>query len=296
MNHYFSFVLLVTAPFFISACSSPQQKPTNTSQTPSPTPATLSIPTTAKTTQRLLVPTPYVPKASRPQMAPVKKTVSTAKPVEKKALLPSALPTKAKPSKTAKKSPPIKTKPIITKKKLASITTTAQKTEATKATPKQKPTAALITPTEVGVSLEALPITIGPWTLSESQSLSNQCSLVSVTSNMPDGQGNTPVYLEITQQHIILHTKSNIDTSYTETGVFIGQQKVAPIEKLRTPTSALFDSSYKSLVNTMESHPSLEIKVGFWPSWPVTQAYTATLKTGRFKTAYDALKKCNHML
>ena len=307
MSHNFSFVLLVTALFFISACSSPQQKPTNTPQTPSPTSVTPPSPAITKTTQPLLVPTPYIPKPSQPKIAPVKKAVATAKPVQKKASVPSTPSTKTKPSKTAKKSPSIKTKPITTKKKLASITPTTKKVskpapvkkpKTTESTPKQKPkpTAALITPTEISVSLEALPLTIGPWTLSESRSLSNQCSLVSITHNMPDGQGNTPVYLEITQQHIILHTKSNIDTSYTDTGVFIGQQKVAPIEKLRTPTSVLFDSSYKSLVNTMKNHSSLEIKVGFWPSWPITQAYATTLKTGHFKTAYNALKKCNHML
>ncbi len=113
---------------------------------------------------------------------------------------------------------------------------------------------------------------------------------------MPDGQGNTPAYLEITQQHIVFHTKSNIDTSYTGTGVFIGQQQTIPIERLYTPTSILFDTNYEALVNTIKNHDSLEIKVGFWPSWPVTQTYATTLKTEQFKTAYDALKKCNDML
>jgi len=291
MNHNFSFALLVTTLLFITSCSSPQQKPTSTPQTPPPTTATLSSPITTKTNQQVLVPTPYIPKLSQPKASPIKKAVSTDKPVQKKAPQPSKTQPSKKPSKIAKKSPPIKAKPVPTKKKSSPTSPVAKKTTT-------KPTVrpATITPPEISVSLEALPLTIGPWTLSESQRLSNQCSLASTINKMHDGQGNTPVYLEITQQHIIFHTKSNIDTSYTGTGAFIGQQKTFPIEQLHTPTSILFDTNYEAFVNTMKNHDSLEIKVGFWPSWPVTQTYATTFKTEHFKAAYSALKKCDDML
>jgi len=291
MNPIFSFVLLVTTALFITSCSSPQPKPTSplpsapitdtdTHTTYSATPP----PTTTIATPRVMVPTPYVPKPSTSKTTPTKKAISPAKPEQKKASKPSnTKPSKAKPSKIVKKSPPSQTKSAPTQKKLALTAPPTPKTSAAK-------------PPEVSVSLDVLPLKIGPWTLSESQSLSNQCNLVSATNNMPDGQGKTPTYLEITQQHIIFHTKSNIDTSYTGTGVFIGQQNIIPIEQLYTPTSVLFDSNYGVLVNTMKNHDLLEIKIGFWPSWPVTQAYATTLKTGHFETAYNALKKCNGML
>ncbi len=292
MYHIFSFTLLVATLLFITSCSSPQQKPTSAPQPPSATADTANstslIP--AKIKQRVLVPTPYVPKPSQPQIAPAKKSVSTDK-----SKAPPQL-SKTKPSIITKKSPPIKIRPTTTKNKLTSTTPTTKKTTIKPTIKPAKKIATLITPPEIGVSLEALPLIIGPWTLSESQSLSNQCSLASTINNMHDGQGNTPVYLEITQQHIILHTKSNIDISYTGTGVFVGQQQIAPIEQLHTPTSILFDTNYKALVNAMKKHDSFVIKVGFWPSWPVTQTYATTLKTGHFKAAYDGLKKCNAML
>lgn len=298
MNHNVSFVLLAATLLFITSCSSPQQKPTNVPQPPSsitdttrPT-SSAQPPSSAITdkaaSQRVMVPTPYIPKSPPSKTKPAKKVLPITKTVPQKALKKAVKkvpkeahqPSMAKPSNLVKRKPASQTKPT------PKTTTTQTKT----------PSAVPTSPPEVNFSLEALPLTMGLWTLNESKYLKSQCSLASITNNMPDGQGNTPVYLEITRQNITFHTKSNIDTSYTGTGLFFGQQKAIPLEKLHTPTSARFETNYEAIVSAMKNHSSLEIKVGFWPSWPVTQAYAITLKTEGFKTAYNALKKCDSML
>ncbi len=309
MRYNVSFILLVTTLCFIASCASPQKKPTNTPQPTENTAPSTSIdastlsPAATEANQRVLVPTPYVPKPQPPKTTQVKKATPKAKPLQKKVTQPAI----TKPSKIVKKSAPSQTIPAPTKKKLSSITPPpAKKTiKPTIKKPTQPsvtseltalPTTAPITQSEISVSIEALPLKIGSWILSEKQSLNKQCNLTSVINKMPDGQGTTPVYLEITQQQIIFHTKSNIDTSYTGAGMFIEEQQTIPIEQLHTPTSVLFDKDYNAIVNAMENHSSVEIKVGFWPSWPVTHVYATTLKTERFKTAYNALKKCDSML
>ncbi|MBV1920417.1 MAG: hypothetical protein KUG73_07020 [Pseudomonadales bacterium] len=309
MRYNASFVLLITTLCFIASCASPQKKSTNAPQPTAntelspPIDASTLSPTATKANQRVLVPTPYVPKPQSPQITQVKKAISNAKPLPKKAIQPA----KTKPSKIVKKSAPSQTKPAPTKKKLGPITPppTKKTIKPTIKKPVQPsvtsaltpiPITAPITQPEISISIEALPLKIGSWTLGEKQSLSKQCNLTSVINNMPDGQGTTPAYLEITQQQIIFHTKSNIDTSYTGAGMFIEEQGAIPIEQLHTPTSVLFDKDYNAIVNAIKTHSSVEIKVGFWPSWPVTHVYATTLKTERFKTAYSALKKCDSML
>ncbi|PCJ44930.1 MAG: hypothetical protein COA99_06225 [Moraxellaceae bacterium] len=137
---------------------------------------------------------------------------------------------------------------------------------------------------------------VGSWTLDLSQTENSQCLLTGTKNTMHDGQGDTPIYLEVSLKHITLHTKSNIDTSYADTGVFIGNQPIATIETLYTPTSVRFSSQYATLITSMKKHPTLEIELGFWPSWPVTHPYHASIVNESFESAYLALEKCNALL
>lgn len=147
----------------------------------------------------------------------------------------------------------------------------------------------------VKVSLDDLPIQLGQWRLSESALVTNTCHLTSFHKVMDDGQGGTDVHLQITAQDIFIKTKSNIDTSYKDAGVFIDGQLVAPVTNLTSETTVSLQKQYKSLIQQLSNTNDIEIKMGFWPSWPVTQAYPVQFSMENFAYAYQHLIKCNQV-
>ncbi len=148
----------------------------------------------------------------------------------------------------------------------------------------------------IKVSLDKLPIQIERWKLAQHPLKNEQCTLLSQTKLMNDGQGMTEVYIQVNNKDLLIFTKSNIDNSYTDAGVFINGEKVAVINTLYNETTAQFkDEAYKALIAKLPEANDLQIKFGFWPSWPVTKALAIEFDNTGFNSAYNALSDCNQL-
>jgi len=143
------------------------------------------------------------------------------------------------------------------------------------------------------VNLAKLPLIIGEnWVLDRGPDSSGQCALSYRQLVMRDGQGETPVSFIINKDSVIFRTKSNIDLVYEQTGLAIDDLPRIPIENLIDDFSISYKQHYLSLLNDMKSGDQAILSLGFWPTWPMTRAYSLSFDLSDFSSAQQALMDC----
>ncbi|HVL00711.1 MAG TPA: hypothetical protein VM553_12905, partial [Dongiaceae bacterium] len=224
--------------------------------------------------------------AAKPSPAPAAAALAPATAVTTK----PAAPTAAKPATPAANTTS------------ASTSTNTKPTDVALVESKPAPTAEpVITPPtppaatdNIKVSLDNLPLSIqGQWTLDRSES---RCVLQSSVQKMDDGQGGTRVQLVLSPSELTFTTESDIDTSYKGTGIRIDSSNVFPLETIERRTNLAFSRQRSALLSAMKNGQNLELALGFWPTWPVTQTYTVNIPLQHFASAYAAWETCNKLL
>ena len=153
-------------------------------------------------------------------------------------------------------------------------------------------TAALAAPLEF--TLEQLPITIdGIWILKNDLSA---CSLHTQTRHVEDGAGKTPITLVLTPDNWTLYTKSDIDKSYTETGLYLDNGTHFDLETVVKETNIQFVKQRQSLIDSLQTANSMTVSLGFWPTWPMTETRSIIFSVQHFDRAYQAWQTCNQRL
>ena len=123
-----------------------------------------------------------------------------------------------------------------------------------------------------------------------------QCMLASEVVNIPDGYDRTNVQVLLTLDSIYVSTDSNIDLSYPQTGIRIGASTLRPFDTLAGQTAAMVSGEdVSALYARMTSSPDMVVRLGFWPTWPVTETREASYSLEDFHTAVTALRACNRM-
>lgn len=142
----------------------------------------------------------------------------------------------------------------------------------------------------IEVTLEALPMTIrGQWMLSAS---GDACSLSSMPIPFDDGQGMSKLQLVLTTQHWLVKTQSDIDLSYSGTGLTVDDDKYFPIDRLVRESDLMFTKEYAAITDAFIAGKSLRVTLGFWPTWPVTETKAITVPVQHFASAHHAWKQC----
>lgn len=132
----------------------------------------------------------------------------------------------------------------------------------------------------------------GQWTLNRDEA---RCTLQSAVQHMDDGQGGTRVSLWLAQNEMSFLTESDIDLSYTGTGITISDRHF-DLETVERRTNPAFSRQRRALLDAMKSGQTLELTLGFWPTWPVTHTYSVSFPLQHFATAYAAWETCNAQL
>ena len=219
-----------------------------------------------------------VKKASPTKKAVTVKKKAKRKPVKKaKVIAKKPAPKKVVKKKIVKKTP----KPQALKKTVPLVI-------------EKKAEPAKIQPPIVGPSFEmsSLPSQYGDnWLLNKEAD--GPCTLQYSTLSMEDGQGNTPVNLEILIDQITFMTKSNIDIEYQDAGLRVDENNRIPIESLYDENSISYKSSYASVIDEMKVGVQADLALGFWPTWPISQTYSVLFELQNFPEAYDDLVKCS---
>lgn len=150
------------------------------------------------------------------------------------------------------------------------------------------------------VELEKLPLAVNPnWTLDSGRdpvSKRDRCFLRSTTQRIEDGQGGSKISLIVTGDTLRVATRSNIDLSYKGTGLQVDSKATFPLQGLFGETDVLFDKRVNEIKQQMLSGSSVTVTLGFWPTWPVTQAYSAQFPISGYATASAALGTCDRLM
>lgn len=284
----------------------PAQTATPQPVAPQPAPAATTPPLPAT---KPLQPTPTP--APQPAPKPAVQTTPAPQPAVKSPAPAASVPAAAALTPTPTKQPPAPVKPatpqpVATAPVAAAKTSPAKPAEtvalaAPKATPVvQEPIASdtitpeTIAPETIKVSLDHLPLSIhDQWTLDRNES---RCILHSTVQKMEDGQGGTSVQLQLSPTELTFTTQSDIDLSYTGTGIRIDGGTPFALENVERRTNLAFSRQRSALLGAMKTGQSLELSLGFWPTWPVTQTYSARFPLQHFASAYAAWETCNKLL
>lgn len=150
------------------------------------------------------------------------------------------------------------------------------------------------------IELEKLPLAVNPnWTLDSGRdpvSKRNRCFLRSTTQRIEDGQGGSNISLIVTGETLRIATRSNIDLSYKDTGLQVDSKAAFPLQRLFGETDALFDKRVSEIKQQMLGGSSVTVTLGFWPTWPVTQAYSAHFPISGYARASAALATCDRLM
>ncbi|MBA56106.1 MAG: hypothetical protein CMK89_16770 [Pseudomonadales bacterium] len=146
-------------------------------------------------------------------------------------------------------------------------------------------------PTPIEFTLDQLPITIGnSWVLSSNQ---DSCSLQTVPVTMNDGTGTTPLSLRLSKDSWIVETKSDIDMTYPDTGLFLSNGIHIPLESIVKDTKISISKQKQQLTNALKASDSVRVALGFWPTWPMTETQSQTISVANFPQALAAWETCN---
>ncbi len=149
-------------------------------------------------------------------------------------------------------------------------------------------------PETIQFTLDQLPITIEQtWILASTQ---DNCSLQTVPVTMDDGAGQTPVSLRLSQEGWLIDTKSDIDLSYPNTGLFPSNGDHIPLESLVKDTKISILDKKQQLTDALKVSEEVRVALGFWPTWPVTKTQSQTISVAHFQQAYAAWKTCNQRI
>ena len=244
-------------------------------EAPAPSPAPETSPT----------PEPAPPPAASPQPAP-----APAPAVES---APTPTPVPKAPSKAPPQPAPVrvpKTEPVPKPSAQPSPAPATRTPEPSKDAVEAVPV----------VELEKLPLKVNPnWTLDSGPdpvSKRDRCFLRSTTQRIDDGQGGSDISLIVTPDSLRFATRSNIDLTYKDTGLQVDSKPVFPLQGLFGETDALFDKRVNEIKQQMLGGSDVTITLGFWPTWPVTQTYSARFAISGYATANAALAACDKLM
>ena len=123
-----------------------------------------------------------------------------------------------------------------------------------------------------------------------------ECILASEIVNISDGYDRTNVQVLLTLDSIYVDTDSNIDLSYPQTGIRVGASVLRAFDKLAGQSAAMVSGDdVSALYAHMTNSSNMVVRLGFWPTWPVTETREASYTLEDFQTAVSALRACNRM-
>ncbi len=148
-------------------------------------------------------------------------------------------------------------------------------------------------------SLKKLPMTFQSWVVDlrdTKQSGRMQCVARNTESMINDGQSASTITVEVESSSLRILTESTIDMSYVDSGVTVDNGFPYTFDSLFFDTNVEVNIGAEDLISQMRKGNSATVTLGFWPTWPVTQSYSAEVSLTGFAKAMSQLKVCEKFL
>ena len=290
---YTLFLYLLSGVLVLTGCSTQQAKPSRETNTATIDPVADSVDSTAiaaaPTSEPGAIPFEEVLKRDREEAERKKKAKKTVLPTGDDA--PKHKPsTPLRPPKATPVIEPEPVKPIPEPETVKPEQAETVTQEDTLVAP--EPAAEI--PATILFTLDQLPLTIADtWILAGDQ---DACSLQTVPVTMDDGAGETTVSLKLSKTEWLVDTKSDIDPSYSGTGLFFSNGVHIPLESIVKATKISISKQKQQLTDALKHSESVRVALGFWPTWPVSETQSKTISVAHFQQALNAWETCNQRI
>lgn len=118
------------------------------------------------------------------------------------------------------------------------------------------------------------------------------CLMLSAKKTSSDGQGTTSLQLLYNGAEFVVKTQSNIDLTYPDLGLKVDNAPILPIDYLNKDTVAVFAQEADKIKKLFIQGHKANLTLGFWPTWPKTQAYTTEFSLIGFTKTYKEFLRC----
>lgn len=251
-----------------------------------------------KTPSKVSVKKPAV-KASSTEKTSTK-TESVTKAVAKKTTAPQKAVAEQSKAVTSAERIPEKNTDVVIKPDIKSAPTSTLEEDAAKASVGVE----VIQGGGVNIStLDQLPHALSDgWTLDVAAApgqSAKQCLLTQVQGGVFDGYEETTVTVSIDLNNIWVSSRSNLDLTYPDTGLEVLDSADAGLFKrafksIGLESTAVVDMTGGALLPANAS--KLVVKMGFWPTWPVTETRIIAYPIENPQTLVSMLEDCASLL
>jgi len=130
------------------------------------------------------------------------------------------------------------------------------------------------------------------WEVRRALRFNGNCVLESNKIDFYDGYDNTGLAFRVVNDELYLLTHSNIDMSFKDVGVQVGNNTFLHAEKIVGEQNVIFKKELPTLIAQLRKTREARIQLRFWPTYPATQAYSEVVNLEGFLTGYDQYQAC----
>ena len=130
------------------------------------------------------------------------------------------------------------------------------------------------------------------WEVRRALRFGGSCVLESNKIDFFDGHDNTGLMFRVVNDELYLLTKSNIDISFKDIGVQVGDNAFMHAERVVDDQNVVIKNELPALITQLRKTKQARIQLRFWPTYPATQTYSEVVNLDGLVSAYDEYQSC----
>ena len=118
------------------------------------------------------------------------------------------------------------------------------------------------------------------------------CALRSAAAAVNDGYQTVQAHILVDDRKVVVESPSDLDTGFSDMGLQLRDLDLIRLDRVDGKKRAVFDSSYAAIVKGFKEGREVEVRLRFWPEFPVTGVHSARFNLMGFTKAYDEAMAC----
>ncbi len=119
-----------------------------------------------------------------------------------------------------------------------------------------------------------------------------KCAVRSAAVALNDGYQTVQARILVDEGKVVVESPSDLDAGFPDIGLQLRDQALIRIDRVEGKKRAVFESSYGAIVKGFKAGREVEVRLRFWPEFPVTGVHGARFSLMGFTKAYDEAMVC----
>jgi hypothetical protein len=118
------------------------------------------------------------------------------------------------------------------------------------------------------------------------------CVARSAAVALSDGYQTTQARIVVDRGKVTVESPSDLDPGFHDSGLKLRDRDLIHVERVEGKKRAVFESGYGEIVSAFKAGREVEVRLRFWPEFPVTGVHGARFSLMGFSKAYDEAMAC----